>query len=148
MFYKPKHYKTFEVLPPSIVCAPNDWETAYKFIDERVMISADQIRDFFGTPCYSNTYHESLSDIWEILGKRTDSGYRPPYCHTGAANSTHKYGRGLDNIVLGIHPAEVIKTIIKNQERFPLITRIENIKTHLHFDVRCCFHHGIYLFNP
>ena len=155
-YYKPKHFASHEYLPP--------WEYerygdrgVYYFMDVRVLITADQVREFFGAPCTINNWwwkrkRNIPEDQW-----RQYSGYRPDRYyentvqtpgHPVPSMSQHRFGRAVDMLITGVTATQARDIILNHQKYFPWICRIEDDVNWLHFDVCNDFHHGIHLFQP
>jgi len=93
--YKPKYYSESECFPLSVV--PN-----WGLFDERVLISADKLREVFGPlTCNINGY--------------TQCGYRT----NGSLTSQHRFGRAMDLHSTKYSYYEIRKFILKNAELFP-----------------------------
>ncbi|MBL4831615.1 MAG: hypothetical protein JKY55_17240 [Aliivibrio sp.] len=114
---------------------------AWWFLDEKALITLDQLREAFGALTVNN---------WAIGGAYQHSGFRHPLSAIGAKLSQHKFGRAFDVKSKHYTPEQMQAFIIANPERFPYITTIENAsqtKTWLHFDVRLRFEPNIVVFN-
>jgi hypothetical protein len=137
-YYKPEHFDIVELVPRSV--HEDLGEKAWLLFDPLILMTADQIRDFFGAPCFVND--------WANGGTREYRGFRPSDCVVGASYSQHRFGRALDISVTGVTGTQVRDVIMNHQEHFPFITRIEDDVPHLHVDCALVFHRGIYLFTP
>ena len=120
--YLPRHFKPTEYLPQS-------WIDQYDgmaplAMDERILISIDSLRDFFGVPITINNYSKGLSY----------RGLRTPICPQYKPNSQHSFGRAIDFDVQGMDAENVRQTILKNQSKFPLISRMEIGTEWVHID--------------
>jgi hypothetical protein len=124
-----KDFTLAEFVPPSIY--EKYLEKSVWFIDPRIVIMAQFIRDRFGKPITINNY---LSG-----GNYQYSAFRDTACTIGAVNSQHRHGRAFDFRIKGITPEEVRQDIIKN---FPAyretgLTTIEaDTDTWVHVDCR------------
>jgi len=138
--YRPKWYSLEELFPKDIITKYGT--KAWEFLDERLLWTADKIREKFNKPCIVNT--------WYFGGKSFYRGYRPPECKIGAANSAHKHGRALDLIVVGISAKQIRNEIRRNQgcHSFRFIRRIEKNVDWLHFDLSNTLNDKILWFNP
>ena len=136
--YIPKHFAVHEFVPPEIYKSLGD--AALKKMDEKIVRSADQMREFFGASITINNWY------WD--GDRLYSGWRPDNCPIGAPNSMHKKGMAIDCIVAGIKAARVRTEIIKNRRAFPFITRLESGVSWVHLDCKPTGKEEIVLFNP
>jgi len=148
-FYKPHHFEAHEFVPPEVF---DRWgeRSMYLFMDVRVLITADQIRDFFSAPVKANNWWwkrgRGLPEV-EWLRYR---GYRPDTYYTGDPlnGSQHRFGRALDCDIYGVQASEARDIIVNHQSTFPFIKRIEDAVNWLHFDVANLFYRGIHLFHP
>lgn len=143
--YRPTHFIAQEFLPPREF---NQWgeRGMYLFMDVRVLITADQIREFFGARVRIND--------WEWDGHLRNRGYRPDSYYdqqkTPAykSGSQHRFGRAADCEIQGVSAVDARDVIMNHQDKFPWIRRLEDDVKWLHFDVANTFHHGIHLFKP
>ena len=106
-------------------------EKSVWFIDPRVPLLAQFIRDWFSKPLTINT--------WRNGGDKNLSGFRPPDCEIGASYSQHKFGRALDFRIHDIDSAEIREVIRNNFVRFNdfgLSTIEEGTPTWVHIDCR------------
>jgi hypothetical protein len=123
-FYKPKYFGTVELVPPAVWSYFKS-DSALIVMDSRILITADQIRDFLGIPLIINN--------WFTGGNRFQCGYRnvidekTPY-------SQHYAGRALDVISHQMSAQEMRLKIIENNRLFPFLTRIEDKVDWLHID--------------
>lgn len=129
--YLPKHFRIQEFVPPDVY---KQWsEKSIMFIDERVLITADKLRDMFG-PMIVNTWHNPK--LIKAYGLRTESGLRSMTTTTGAAMSQHKFGRAADAL-FALHDADYVrKYVLGHAADFPHIGCIEDDVSWFHFDVR------------
>ena len=125
--YQPKHFKVQELVPPSIY--EKRKEKAIELIDERVLITLDQLREIFG-PCTVND--------WSFGGSFSQSGLRTPEAKEYSPTSQHSFDRAMDCKFSEYEAEEVRAEILDNRILFPYITFIENEVSWLHFDVRNC----------
>lgn len=138
-----KHFKIQELVPPTIY---NIWgERSIYFIDRRLVILADFMRDFFGAPITINNWHTG--------GTLRFCGYRPPDTKTGGFLSQHKFGRAIDLDVQGMASQKVYETIIKNEKQFMIagLTTMEDINstpTWNHLDIRWTENNFIQIVKP
>lgn len=113
-------------------------EKSWQFIDPTLIKVIDLIREHFNAPVTINNWlwggnleqrglRTNCDDI--VKGKtETDTLYVSQHC----------LGRAVDFNVKGFSAAEVFNEIVRNKEKFYLISRIENIKntpTWCHVDV-------------
>lgn len=110
--YKPKYFPEKECFPPGMT--PN-----WNLMDDRILISADQLREIFG-PLTCN------------ISGFTQCGYRT----NGSLTSQHRHGRAMD-LHSTIHPYYKMREYILNHpEKFPFITFLEVDINWLHIDCR------------
>jgi len=103
------------------------------FIDPRLIVLAESIRDHFQKPITINNWHTG--------GKFYERGFRVPESTTGAKYSQHRFGRAIDFNVEGLEAHEVYLEILNNEVAFRLagLTAMENIeftKGWCHCDIR------------
>lgn len=129
--YLPKHFCIQEFVPPDVYAK---WgEKSIMFIDERVLTTADKLREFLG-PMIVNTWHSDK--LKKAYGLRTESGFRSFTTGTGAAMSQHKFGRAADAL-FALHTAEEVRAFVRaHKYEFPHIGCIELDVDWFHFDVR------------
>jgi hypothetical protein len=137
-YYDPIHFDAKELVPPEIYDQLG--EKSLLVMDKETLITADKIREHFGVPMVINNWHTG--------GDRKYSAYRPFNCNVGAMYSQHKFGRAIDAILLNLYALDVRLEIIKNREKFPFITVLEDGVSWLHFDTRCSANGSINLINP
>lgn len=122
-------------------------EGAWKFIDEKLIITLDQIREFFGKPIVVNIYGSGLeqrglrANCDYLVKDKTDSGI--------LYISQHVLGKAVDFNVIGLSVQTTYKAIIDNQDKFPYLKRLENIKltpTWIHADVANTGKEGLEIF--
>jgi len=138
IYYEPKHFSIKEYVPPDIYNELGDG--AIVLLDDRLLRSDDAIREFFGKAVTINN--------WHLDGGRSYSGFRPPWCKTGAKWGQHRFGRASDKIIRDISADEARKTILKNRKAFPHIRAMELGVPWLHTDCRPTKSDEIFLFNP
>lgn len=138
MTYRCKHFSIQELVSPAVFAQWGDraWEICF---DDRILITADQIRDYFNARCTINN--------WQWGGGRKYSGFREPSCSIGADFSQHRFGRAVDILVDGMEAEEVRQAILKHhKELFPYITEMESDVDWLHIGTRN--HSPIKVFKP
>ena len=124
-----KDFSIHEFVPPMIYEYFVD--KSLWFIDPRIVVLAQFIRDRFGKQVTINNYLAG--------GNYQYSGFRDHACTIGAVNSQHRQGRAIDFRVKGMEPEEVRQDIITY---FPLykavgLTTIEaDTATWIHADCR------------
>lgn len=126
--YKPEYFRPYEFVPKSV----HDYfgVRSINFMDERILMVADQIRDYFARPVYINIYESGLEN----------RGWRFPFSSTGSKLSTHKYGWAIDFNVEDTSAQDVYMEIITHEEDFFQmgVKRVEKVQftpTWTHIDV-------------
>ena len=84
--YKPKYFKTQELVPPEVYDLLGDM--ALNIFDDEVLIDLDNLRKKWGKPLIINDWHQG--------GKFKFSGFRPLQCSIGAPMSKHKLAKAFD----------------------------------------------------
>jgi hypothetical protein len=118
-----------EFVPPSIF--QQFGEKSIWFIDPKIIVMAQFIRDRYGKPITINNY--SLGGTFQY------SAFRDHECTIGATNSQHRQGRAIDFRIQGMSPLEIRTDIIRNFESFRSsgLTTIEGgTPTWTHIDCR------------
>jgi hypothetical protein len=128
-----KHFTKAEFLPKCLMHL-----NVYNVLDNRIVETAEQIRNFFGRLVIINN--------WERGGKYQYRGYRPQHCGIGATYSQHRFGRAIDFDVKGLSADYVRSEIIASQKRFEHITRMEEDVGWVHVDLMYTGVDEIYLF--
>lgn len=131
--------------------------SAIWFLDRRIPIIAQKLRDRLDVPLYVNT--------WWIPGVEKHfyfqySGYRPPACPEGASKSQHKFGRAADLKTLfhaSISVAEGAEMIrdelrtnyhIYKELGLTTIEHEEYAPTWCHLDCRCTGSDTLFIVKP
>lgn len=138
--YKPAHFKLQELVPPDVYQALG--ERAWELLDLRALVTLDHLREALGPITVNN---------WHAGGNYKESGLRSPATSTGAKYSQHKFGRAFDCKFNGVTPHEARDYVLRNADRFPYLTTIENpdaTPTWFHFDVRNHQRNGVWIVNP
>ena len=122
-------------------------ETAWQFLDPRLVLTLDWIRAEFDKPIEINTYH------WG--GRDTQSGLRCNLCDfvkkktlkNKVYMSAHVEGQAADFSIKGMTAAEVRKWLKQHEDRLPYPIRLEDGVNWVHLDCRDV---GVkvYIFNP
>ena len=110
-------------------------EKSWEFIDYRLIKVLDLLREHFNKPITVNN--------WIFGGNLHQRGLRANKDEIVKSKSDyyisqHCLGKAVDLNVKGMTAQEVYEEILKNKSKFPLISRIENIKntpTWVHIDV-------------
>lgn len=88
---------------------------------------------------------------WLWNGNFTQSGFREQNTSTGAPRSAHKLGKAVDLKFNGCTVEDAYKYLLKNQEKYSTIRRIEDINytpTWLHVDSVDSGRSGIHVIKP
>lgn len=130
---KSKYFKIQELVSKAVY--EKYGEKSWEFIDERLIKTLDLLREHFNKPITVNN--------WIFGGNLHQRGLRANKDEIVKSKSDyyisqHCLGKAVDLNVKGMTAQEVYEEILKNKSKFPLISRIENIKntpTWVHIDV-------------
>lgn len=130
---KSKYFKIQELVSKAVY--DRYGERAWQFIDIRLIKVIDSLREHFGRPIIINN--------WLYGGNLQQRGLRAnkdPMVQSKKDYyiSQHCLGKAVDFNVKGLSVKETYDEILRNKEKFYLISRIENIKdtpTWCHVDV-------------
>ena len=118
-------------------------ERCADWLNPNLVPTLQALRDTIGTPITVNDWHRG--------GIYKNSGLRAPNCNEGALFSTHKGGCAADP-KFTIEASKVYYHILNNQDKYPYISRMENIEhtpTWCHIEVSTNKRVGdIVIFNP
>ena len=125
-------------------------EKCWEFIDDKLIITIDSLREFFEKPITINNWlwngnleqRGLRTNIDEIVLSKTNSGK--------VYVSQHCLGKAVDFNVKGIESKDVFNIILQNKDKFPYIRRIEDIKdtpTWVHIDIANTSKHDIVIFS-
>lgn len=125
------NFRIEEFVPRSIYNRFGD--NAIRFLDFRLLQTAQKIRNEFGVPMIINNWHSG--------GRLQNRGYRTPYSSVGATYSQHKMGRAIDFNILGMTSDEVYEYILEHEKKFRImgITTMEDkqfTRSWTHIDLR------------
>jgi len=142
---KAKHFQLHELVCDHIY--EKYGEQAWQFIDPRLIITIDWIREYIGRPIYINNY--------EWGGIQTQSGVRCNLCNLNKSKtdkgevymSGHNEGQAGDFSVKGMTAEQVRNWLVRNQEDLPYPIRLEAGVDWVHLDCRDTGQ-KIYFFNP
>ena len=126
-----KHFILQEFVPPEIYKQFGDH--AWQFIDPRLIVLADFVRDFFSKPVTINN--------WDSGGTLTMRGFRTPDTSVGGTLSQHKFGRAIDININDLTPVQIYSIISESSAKFMKagLTTMENINfttSWNHLDIR------------
>ena len=130
---KSKYFKIQELVSSNVY--DKYGEKAWEFIDTKLIKTLDLLREHFGKPitvnnwCFGGNLHQRglRANKDELVANKKDYYI-----------SQHCLGKAVDFNVKGLSVQEVYDEILKNKDKFYLISRIENIKdtpTWVHIDV-------------
>jgi hypothetical protein len=145
-----KHFIIKEYVPKSVWDAEGEQSIAH--LDERILITGDQLWEHFNA-LYKGPGKFSMTINNWCYGRRFQyRGYRPPGCEVGAEHSMHREVDGhkcgaFDSDFKGFTASEVRLEILANREKFPHITRMENLVSWVHVDIKDTGKPYIILFN-
>jgi len=129
MYYKPKHFELFELVPKY-----EYQHVPYAYLwglwDDRVLWTQEQLRLRYG---------KMVCNTWKWNGIHQFRGYRPARCKEGAKYSQHRFFGAIDSIPMEVTAEEIRQDIIKGKgtdEIFQYVTCIEADVGWLHFDCR------------
>lgn len=140
---KAKYFTLFELVCPHILAKYK--ERAWMFLDSRLILNLDTIRERIGKPIYVNR------------GNLTQRGLRCPQCQIVKDKfeagvlymSAHTFGKAVDFDVEGMTAEEVRGWLKEHGAYLPYPIRVENDVTWVHMDV---FPNKdnlkVYFFNP
>ena len=123
-------------------------ETAWQFLDPRLVLTLDWIREDLDKPIEINNYY------WG--GHDTQSGLRCNLCtfvkdKTDAGKlylSAHLQGMAADFSIEGMTANTVRKWLKQHEDRLPYPIRLEDGVNWVHIDVRSSNNEKVYIFNP
>jgi len=110
------------------------------FIDQRIIQSAQDLRDNLGVSLTINNWHYG--------GDRYMSGLRTSEMKIYRPFSQHSFGRAVDIVSDKITADEMREHILMNQEKYPHITTLEGNVSWLHMDCRNRSEEDIQVFLP
>jgi len=122
-----------EFIPPQIYSMFGGGERCLWYIDRRIILATQLLRDILGSPLTANNWHTG--------GPYSERGYRIPNTKTGAKFSQHKFGRAVDLSSDKYTPAQMLEAMRANFDKFKEIgiLTVENLEftpTWLHMDCR------------
>lgn len=125
--YKPEYFKAYELVPKKIY---NQYgEKSLWFLDNRILIAADDLRRKYG---------KATINDWYWGGNYDSRGFRPPQDQDGANLSQHRFGRALDIVFESGDVYEIREDILDKPNKFPFINAVELDISWLHIDCRNC----------
>jgi hypothetical protein len=134
--YTPEYFKPWEFVPRAIYEIMG--KDSLLLIKPITLITADDLRRYFGVPITINNYM--------ISGTNEFRGFRPAYCQIGAPNSEHRNGGAFDCDIEGVSAENARKEILAHTSKFPYLKRLEDGVNWVHADVKEIDMEGILLF--
>ena len=128
--YTPRHFRLEEFLPPKIhadLAAANALWKGWLLLDERILRTADALREKFGALTVNN---------WHTGGDRDECGLRVPGMVNFKPYSQHSFGRAIDCISRSLTGEDMRKYVMANRDQFPHATAMEQGVNWLHIDCR------------
>ena len=133
---KSKYFKIQELVSKKVY--DKHGEQAWIFIDTKLIKVLDLLREHFNRPITVNNWvwggtleqRGLRTNLDELVKKKTEKGT--------LYISQHILGKAADFNIKGLSSQEVYEEILKNKDKFYLISRVENIKdtpTWVHIDV-------------
>ena len=125
-------------------------EKSWMFLDERLILTLDALREYFNAPITVNNW------LWggnlQQRGLRTncDEIVKNKTLKGSLYVSQHCLGKAVDFNVKNHTVKDVYKVILENPKAFPYIKRIENINktpTWVHIDIANTENENIIIFN-
>jgi hypothetical protein len=133
--YVPKYFKVEEFFPQSLEHLLDD-DLIWLYIDSRVLVTADRLREKYGT-AIMNTWAFSTR-MRETYGTHQFRGWRPRNCEVGAELSQHKLGCAADMGFVHVSAEKVRQDLLSNPFHpvFRYITAVEMNTSWFHFSVQ------------
>lgn len=125
--YLPKYFNAHEFVDPLIIGERGN--KSFELIDDRILITADQLRKAFGKTTINN---------WNWGGDRKWSGLRSKSSPYYSPTSQHTFGRAIDCIFEDVTAEEARQYILLHPDQFPHVSFIEDEVSWLHVDCRNC----------
>jgi hypothetical protein len=124
-----KNFSLSEFVDPVTLSTFGD--SAIWFLDPKIIVLAQFIRDYFDKPITINSHKRGLKY----------RGFRPPECKVGARMSQHRFGRAIDFSISGLTADEIRDVILKDERTFmdAGLTTLEDghyAPTWVHADIR------------
>ena len=148
--YYPKFFQLYELVPHEIyskINVLNDKIKAFWLFDDRILRTADALRERYGKLICNDWYWRTSPNSPEIQGNEY-RGWRPSNCPVGSITSQHRWGRALDLTPLESTVEEIRNDIISNPTSFKYIKAIEMNVNWLHIDCRNWSNSPLHLIYP
>lgn len=149
MIKKCKHFNIKELVSRPVYEKYGD--RAWIFIDDDIKDFLDTVREHFNRPITVNNWGFGGDLQQRGLRANTDSLVKDKTLKNQIYLSAHNLGRAIDFNVKGLTPKQVYNDILKNENKFKMIKRIEHIDstpTWVHVDTIEHNDNGIYIFKP
>lgn len=142
--YKCKHFAIQELVPPKVY--EDRGERAWELLDDRMLLTLDELRDEFGGMIVNTWHSERLIrryGLRQFSGLRTYDYWDKPSRSVEEnlqaylkSYSQHKYGRAFDALFLTITAKDVRTKIKADPSKYEHLKAIEEGITWFHGDVR------------
>jgi len=142
--YKCKHFRLEELV--SKIVFEKYGERAWSFFDPNLLKTLDDIREHFKKPIDINNWKWGGNFHQRGLRANCDDIVKKKTLNNQLYISEHILGRAFDFDVRGYEAEEVRREILKNNDKFPYIRRIEDNVSWVHIDGKPTGKYDIYLF--
>jgi len=112
--YIPKWFSLDELFSQEI--CKKYGSVAWSFLDDRLLITLDALRNKYGAIFVNN---------WAVGGSLDSAGFRAPNDPVGASFSQHRFGRAADCHFKHYTAEDIRQKILLDPEMFPHINAIE-----------------------
>lgn len=146
---KSKYFTIEEFVSPEVY--KKYGESAWQFIDERLIETMDTIREYFGKPVTINDWVFGGNLKQRGLRTNVDQIVIDKTLQNKLYVSQHVLGKAADFNIAGYTVKEVYEAIKANSKLFKHIKRMEHIDstpTWVHIDLANTGKEGIYIFRP
>ena len=125
-------------------------EKSWIFLDERLILTLDALREYFNAPITVNNWLWGGNLQQRGLRANCDEIVKNKTLKNSLYVSQHCLGKAVDFNVKNRTVKDVYKVILENPKAFPYIKRIENINktpTWVHIDIANTENENIIIFN-
>lgn len=140
--YKSKYFKLYELLPKELY---KNEEEGWSFIDERLLITIDKIRELLGVPLTCNNWYWGGKRNYSCVRTKNSAEYRYGSYHS--LRDDRKV-MAIDVISTKMTAQEMRDKIKENAKSLPYPIRLEKGCSWLHCDVFAKKGYKVYEFNP
>ena len=126
-----KYFKVYELVDKTVYT--NYKDNSVRFLDNRLLITLDVIREILGVPLVIND--------WYWGGNNQQRGLRTNICQIVKSKgnvlylSSHCFGRAFDAVSAKMSAEQMRQKIVANAYKLPYPIRIESNVTWLHVDL-------------